>query len=426
VIRLLIYLVVWIFQEYRTQKHVEESRVRKRKMDRLRDDLDYFRDGGRQENGGRERRARRADDDEENDDARPRFGSGRGRDDDETVSPGKPLLKALLIVGSSVAAGAFLIGGCVVGMVLLSPLRNRSPGPSHAVAGPQPPFVQPAGGGPDGSPPGQPPLARRPGQRLTIQTAGRQVVHTRFAPNGKSVATLGGNSVCQLWDRATGKELGTFGGERPDYVNWLTYSPDGGFLVAYDGGSKIVLRDGTTGDVKGQIDPGGVDAYNGGSFSPDGAFFVLAGGGSIRFWDVPAGSPLKRFKHVQPTPQANYGSALITPDGKTLITGARTANGRLDQVWDLTGQTPVRQLTGLDRKNIWSRLELSPDGKLVMVQTTAQIEVLDWQKDKRALTINVPPGTEAFAGAAFTPDATARRPHHATEEVSRHAEPRGT
>jgi hypothetical protein len=406
VIRLLAYLFIWIFQEYRAQKHNDETRVRKLRMDRVRDDLDYCRDRRRGNDGHEDGRRRRYVEDEEPDDEdsdRPR------RRYEQAASSGSLLLKSLLIVGGSVAAGALLIGALVLGLVAASNVRKPPPVLPPVVGGPNPPVVPP---GADGGP-GIPPAAagKQPGEFLRIRTGGRAVAHTRFSPDGQTLATVGQNSVCQLWDATTGEGKASFHGDKPDYVNWLTFSPDGKYVAAYDGGGNLRLRDAATGAVRTEIDPGGADGYNHGCFAPQSDYFVLVSGPTIRFWSVPDGKLLDRFKNVQPDKQASYTSALLTPDGKTLITGARragaTGHGRFDQVWDLTGDKPVRQLKGLDPTNIWGRLTLSADGKLVMLQSTARIELLDWTVDRLVTTLTVAPGTEAFSGAAMTPDGAA-------------------
>ena len=100
-----------------------------------------------------------------------------------------------------------------------------------------------------------------------------------------AMATLGNEGFCQVWDRDTGEQRGSFRLENKNHNNWLVFSPTGEHLVAWDGLGMVYLREGATGKIVTRLDPGGWDAgYNYGDFSPDGKTLVVNRGGFIFFW----------------------------------------------------------------------------------------------------------------------------------------------
>jgi WD40 repeat protein len=230
-------------------------------------------------------------------------------------------------------------------------------------------------------------------------------------------------------DVATGEGKATFYGTKPDnhvHLHWLAYSPDGKYVVVYDGGGKLYFRDPATGAVRIEIDPeitpgSAAAAVNGGCFSPKSDYFVLVAGNTIRFWSLPDGKLLDRFANVQPNEQDKYPSVFIPPDGTVLITGVyrRSATGGFpvlgiagmdcfDEVWDLVGNRPARQLQRHDQA-LTCASSLSSDGKVLMSLSPTRIDLLDWEADRfvATLTSTTGVGGSGFRWAALTPDGTA-------------------
>ena len=66
-----------------------------------------------------------------------------------------------------------------------------------------------------------------------IQGMKASVGRVVFSPDGKRLATAGGDKVVRVWDLETGKELGAL--SSPDRVGVVAFSPDGHSLAT---GSK--------------------------------------------------------------------------------------------------------------------------------------------------------------------------------------------
>jgi WD40 repeat protein len=127
-----------------------------------------------------------------------------------------------------------------------------------------------------------------------------------FSPDGKLLASSASETLVQIWDPVTGKNLDFlqvgFSVRRP---HALAFSPDGKTLAM--GGATVELWDvgmfGFRDDFWGRPKQGGGVEFL--AFTPDGKTLVTAGHNNvpIEFWDVPAGAPkdVRRDKNPPPS-----------------------------------------------------------------------------------------------------------------------------
>ena len=153
-----------------------------------------------------------------------------------------------------------------------------------------------------------------------------------FSPDGRLLATAGGDGIVGLWNPATGQPA-----DRPiqtgsSLVEGVAFSPDGKLLATADFHGTVRLLNPATGQPAGTpIQTGDRNTIVQVAFSPEGKLLATAGNdGTVRLLDPatgrPAGTPIQTGR------QGVFGVA-FSPDGKQLagVYGDFTAD-----VWNLS------------------------------------------------------------------------------------------
>ncbi len=215
------------------------------------------------------------------------------------------------------------------------------------------------------------------------------------APDGKTVAVVGGDYTVGLYDTATGQELWQVGGEIP-WVRRAVFADRGKMLITA-GDTAIHTRDTATGkeiprvvghsrcicavafapdgnmvatgswdhtirlwdSVKGaelfvlKGHQGGIMSV---AFSPDGALLASASEDrTLRIWDTKTGKESRSFKGHEDFAEAVGFSA----DGKVLVSGGVDRTMRL---WDVAGGQQISRQPLAAQTRI-SKVAVAPDGK---------------------------------------------------------------
>jgi WD40 repeat protein len=206
-----------------------------------------------------------------------------------------------------------------------------------------------------------------------------------FAPDGKTLATGGEGGVVTLWEIPTGKQLRRLTGHA-ERITALVYSSDGSALASASADGLIRLWRPDTGQefrqiqghdvppaiVKGLKNPGRqIPLVNCLAFAPDGKTLASGGGDeTARLWDVATGRQVGLFKgHKQNANRPGFipigcmiSGVAFSTDGKTLATASYDDNDAL--LWDVATGKECARLRG--HKGGVHVIAFSPAGKTVV------------------------------------------------------------
>ncbi len=200
-----------------------------------------------------------------------------------------------------------------------------------------------------------------PGQ--TGETAYNGVVGVAFSPDGSLLATASDDLTAKIWDPLTGQELFTLKGHRPapaslppfDGVIQVDFSPDGKLLATAGGDGFVKIWDTDLGQEIRSFEAHPDSLVIDVAFSPDGSKLLTGSfDDAAKLWNAKTGQLLLTLSGHN---SGVFGVA-FTPDGSRLVTGSEDGTAR---VWDAETGQPLLTLTGhtlgiLD-------IAISPDGK---------------------------------------------------------------
>jgi type II secretory pathway pseudopilin PulG len=174
---------------------------------------------------------------------------------------------------------------------------------------------------------------------LTQQKAGNALVgHHRgvtsiaFGPDGRTLASSGFDGTVRLWDVASRRQIGAPFNAHAGTISAVAYSPDGKTLVTA-GDSVRVWDVATHRQIGGPLGGHASDAAAV-AFSPDGRTFATASSG-VQLWNTSTRKPIGReLRGDDPL----VTSVAFSPDGRTLVS-AGTDGGV--QLWDTSTRSPI-------------------------------------------------------------------------------------
>ncbi|MHC4501681.1 MAG: WD40 repeat domain-containing protein, partial [Planctomycetota bacterium] len=226
-----------------------------------------------------------------------------------------------------------------------------------------------------------------------------------FPPGGKTLMSAGADGTVRTWDVTTGTELPREGIAR-SFDMPVVFSPDGKWLVF--GTRKASTR----GVVEGSkltlcgLEARRAEALEAGSlffeaaFSWGGKMIAVRGEDEICLLEVPTGKRVHRLKR---DPNVSYhsgpgfsGGMAFSPDDGTLA----SLTDEWVQFYDLETGRRAWKFRRVEPDKSLSSVAFSPAGRFVAVVCGAGIRLLDTDKRRRARTISVP----RVEQVVFSPD----------------------
>jgi WD40 repeat protein len=221
----------------------------------------------------------------------------------------------------------------------------------------------------------------------------RDCMYVAFSPDGKLLAAGGLDDAgkeqysLRLWDAAAGKELRRCELPKNEPVTGFAFSPDGAGLAALVAETDSFVFDVATGKVLHRLPhywPFRI------AYAPDGKTVVTIRGQALRLWDPATAKERSLDYHGH---QSGVTSAVLSPDGKTVASGAEDV-----RLWDVATAKQVGRIASPG-----TAVAFAPDGKVLATVGRGRKTLHLWEADggKEVLKVD---GPRLLRAVVFSPD----------------------
>jgi WD40 repeat protein/transcriptional regulator with XRE-family HTH domain len=233
---------------------------------------------------------------------------------------------------------------------------------------------------------------------MTLTGHADEVTAISFSPDGRRVATSSDDQTVKIWDSNNGQLLSTLAGHN-DRVNGIEFSSDGTRLITASNDKTAIIWEIATGkELLSLTDSNG--AVGDVAFSPDGKRVATIADGMVRVWDAGSGKELLSLP-VEDSPSLIGVS--FSPDGARIASVGGNQYPYL-RVWDAaTGQVLLN--SDLGHSSAINRIVFSSDGTLAATASDDQ-KAKVWDSATGRVLYTLSGHTNIVFGAAFSPDGT--------------------